>query len=409
MDNKIARLFLAGLIGLASLNASAKTFRGDDFVAYYSIKEQAHFPTPGGFWAMISNHVAPTLVRVPYKVCPPGLMGFACRFDNDYLQLFEIKTSNERWVFIHQNMPDYIINADINGDRRDELIVAYGAASYIISDVHTGSPRWTKFLSAGKQYEVADLNANGKADLITDRFPAQGLMARMDNGSWATLVTENTSSFWAINSDGKFRDDLVFTIKNKPGLYIKRKGQAIVKINTRTPRETWRADIDGDGKDNIVANFGAGVGTYVLLANGRWSLISTASPTHVEVADLDGNGRDDLVFYTDGNKVVERMDNGKWYTLWYGLTRVLAAGDIDRNGKDDIVLGRLNAFNRPGINSTSTFVLMNNSKWAEMSTAEPMSVAGYIRTPVCADPVCVYIPAQGFKRYTHTFANLDGR
>jgi hypothetical protein len=409
MYTKIASILLAAFVALSSFSAVAKTRRGDDFVAYYSIKEQAHFPTPGGFWAMISKHVAPTLVRVPFEVCPSGLMGIACEFRNDAKRLFETKQSNERWVFIHQNMPDYIINADINGDGKDELVAAYPDGSYIISNVHTGTPRWTKFLNENRQFEVADLNANGKADLITGMSPTPGLRARMDNGSWVKLTGENTASWWAINIDGKFRDDLVLTMRNKPGLFIKRKNQPIVKINTRTPREIWRSDIDGDGKDNIVADFGVGVGTYVLLANGKWSLLSSASPTHIEVADLDGNGRDDLVFYTNMNKVVVRMDNGKWNTIWNGLTRVLAAGDIDRNGKDDILLGRLNAFNRPGFNTTSTFVLMNNSKWAELSTAEPMSVAGYIRTPVCADPVCVYIAAPGFKRYTYTFANLDGK
>lgn len=397
-------LFLISLCSFFSIDVLAKPKRDDDLVVYFS--RILRLPEPEGLWAIMSNNVTPTLTKVLFEKCPPGVLGIACAYRNDEIRILNKKKSNQRWVFLNRYMPDYIVGADINGDGRDELVAKYHDGTFLIKNIHTGKPIWTKLLSVGREVEVADLNGNGKADLIMDG-PTPGLQARMDNGKWVKITSLPTGSYWAFNLDGKYRDDLVVKLKNKVGLYTKRKNQGFVKIHAQTPLNVWLADTDGDGRDNIVASFGSKFGTLVRQINGKWVKVWAGSPTHVEPADVNGNGRDDLVFYSNLNRINIRLDNGKWLNLWNGMTRILAAGDIDGNGKDDLVVSSLNT---SGNNATSTWVWMNNTKWAELATGEALSIFGAkIITCDQFSGICAWVAAPGFSRNTYAFANLDGR
>lgn len=388
--------------------AIAKERRGDDLVAVFNIS--ADRAPNSGLFAMISTNKIPTLTLRPPKTSGDpdcsGVNVWTCVFHNETNHIVG-PDSNQKWVGIAKNWPGSVTAADTNGDGKDELIANYSDGIWLISNIATGTPRWAKILSVGREVDIADLNGNGKADVITfDTTP--GLQVRMDNGKWVKLNKVPVTSFSVFNLDGKYKDDLVVKLKNKTGLYIKRKNKNWVKIHSRTPVDFWRADTDGDGKDNIVANFGSGLGTYVWKVNGKWVKIWAGSPMHIEPADVNGNGKDDLVFYINNNQTSIRLDNGKWTLLHKGLTRVLAAGDIDGNGKDDLVFSL-------GIGyKTSTWAWMNNSKWAEIATGEALgNLNGYPTAGSCGPgatySVCGWQPLSGFVRNTYTFANLDGR
>jgi hypothetical protein len=244
----------------------------------------------------------------------------------------------------------------------------------------------------------------------------------MDNGKLLQIHPQLPKWLEKYNLDGNRIDDLVMTFASSPGLFAKVNNGNLVKLHTLTPLATYRGDIDGDGRDNLIANFGPNIGTYSRNSKGQWLKLSSASPTHLEAADLDGNGRDDLVFYL-GTKssyvtgknapIIIRYDNGKWSTLLANYaTRILAAGDIDKNGKDDIVISSLNA---KSLTATSTWVWMNNSKWAELATAEALGILGGTPIPCIGGTVpiqnffgyCGFLPFPGFSRDTYTFANLN--
>jgi hypothetical protein len=229
----------------------------------------------------------------------------------------------------------------------------------------------------------------------------------MDNGQWVEVTGVPIKSFWAFNLDGQFRDDLVVTLKDKVGLYIKPKNINWLKIHDQTPLNVWCADTDGDGQDDIAANFGPGVGTYVRLASGKWTNIWSGSPTHIEPADVNGNGKDDLVFYIDNHQTYIGSDDGQWTLLYKGLTHILAGGDIDVNGEDDIVFSL-------GIGyKTSTWAWMNISQWAEIATGDALgNLNGLPGLGSCGDGVninCGWLPNLEFVRNTYTFANFNRR
>lgn len=398
---------LAALLNVTLGQAVAKERRGDDLVAVFNIS--AVRAPNSGLFAMISTNKIPTLTLRPPKTgddpdCA-GVNVWTCVFHNETSPIVG-PDSNQKWVGIAKSWPGSVTAADINGDGKDELIASYSDGTWLISNIATGTPRWAKILNVGREVEKADLNGNGKADVITfDTTP--GLQVRMDNGKWVKLTNVPVESFSVFNLDGKYRDDLVTILRNKVGLYIKRKNQSWLKIHSRTPLNFWRADIDGDGKDNIVANFGSGLGTYVWKLNGKWVKIWAGSPTHIEAADVNGNGKDDLVFYINNYQTSIRLDNSKWTLLHKGLTRVLAAGDIDGNGKDDLVFSFGIAY------KTSTWAWMNNSQWAEVTDGEALgNLKGHPTSGSCGGAggnSCGWQPDSEFVRNTYTFANLDGR
>lgn len=413
-------VILVVLLNLVSVEAIAKERRGDDFVVSFNVSADRS-PT-AGFWAMISTNKPPALTLVQKKCPPPGLYGLGnigCKWENEQNRSLNIRASNQRWVSISKNSPSSVIGADINGDGRDELVANYSSkGTYIIRDIHTGTPRWEKILNVAANVLPADFNGNGKADLVMLVDEKKPLNVRMDNGK-VVKINPTTPKFTDVfNLDGKYRDDLVAVFRNKAGLFIRRNKQAWVRVHAKSPVNYWRADIDGDGRDNIIADFGSVVGTYARSANGKWTKIWAGSPTSIEPADLNGNGRDDLVFYINNNKTSVRMDNGKWYPLLDGLTRVLAAGDIDGNGKDDLVF----SLSGRGSKGTSTWAWMNNSKWAEIANGEALgNLAGVPGPGSCGLGLgglygygvgqvnCGWIPNSSFVGSTYTFANLDGR
>jgi hypothetical protein len=411
---------------LTSLDLSAKEQRGDDLVVTFA-PSVSKSPS-GGLWAMLSTHTSPTLVDAPINTqvgdCK-GAYAWACWFNDQSNKTFMNRKTNQRWVFLGYNKPDFITAADLNGDGKDELIADYKTNSlfgvYVIRDVGKGRPRWQKILSTSAFIAPADLNGNGKKDLIMMDIKSP-LKARMDNGRWIQLLPKTPKSLDIANLDGNRKADLVFVFQNRSGLYAKFDKGRLVRLHNRTPVDYIRADIDGNNRDDIVVNFGPGIGVFVRKNTGKWAKLSPVSPTSIVPADLDGNGRDDLIFYYGTNSsyitgknapIRVRMDNGKWVTLLKSYaTRILEVLDIDKNGQDDMVISSLNS---SSLSATSTWVWMNNQKWAELATAEALGVLNGTPIPCIGGTLplqtffnnCGWLPFAGFTRQTYTSANLD--
>lgn len=412
---------------LIPLNLTAKEQRGDDLVVTFA-PSVSKSPS-GGLWAMLSTHTTPTLVDAPIDTqvgdCK-GAYAWACWFKTEQNKTFMNRKSNQRWVFLGYNSPDFITAADLNGDGKDELIADYNTKSlfgvYVIRDVGKGSPRWQKILSTRAFIVPADLNGNGKKDLLMMGDNKSPLKARMDNGRWVQLLPKIPQTLGSANLDGNRKADLLLIFQNRSGLYAKFDNRRLVRLHNSTPVNYTTADIDGNNRDDIVVNFGSGVGVFVRKNTGKWAKLSPVSPTSIVPADLDGNGRDDLIFYYGTNAsyitgknapIKVRMDNGKWVTLLKSYpTRILEVGDVDKNGQDDIFISTLNG---ASLSASSTWVWMNNQKWAELATAEALGVLEGTPIPCIGGALplqtffnyCGWLPFAGFTRQTYTSANLD--
>jgi hypothetical protein len=245
--------------------------------------------TRGGFGSNATLNVGagPTCVA-PVDVNSDGKVGLAVTV-NGHLLLF---TNNGSGVFgsnatlAVNNDPKFVVTADVNGDLRPDLICVNGLNSKpsdpngtLLVLLNNGSGGFV----SNATYDVgedpscvvaADVNGDGKADLICANY----------NSDTLTVLTNNGS--------GVFGSNATYNV----GI---------------SPISVVAADINGDGwPDLITANFGANsdVSTLTMLTNngsGIFALYATitvdsqpddnSEPDYIAAADVNNDGRPDLI------------------------------------------------------------------------------------------------------------------
>jgi hypothetical protein len=248
--------------------------------------------------------------------------------------------------------PQYAVVADVNGDGKPDLLVANACASSI--DCTNGSVSVLlgngdgTFQSAGdfssggeaaKSVAVADLNSDGKQDLLV----ANACSSTNDctNGSVSVLLG---------NGDGTFQSALSYSSA----------GQSAVSVGA--------ADINGDGKlDAVVANMCGSGGdcssgvVSTLLGNGDGTFQPAlsynsggTSAVSVAVADINGDQKADVLVanyydrkgnWMDGSVASVLLSNGdgtlqpaiSYASGSFGASSVIVT-DINGDGKPDVLL-----------------------------------------------------------------------
>ena len=222
--------------------------------------------------------------------------------------------------------PTSVAVADVNGDGKPDLIVANYGDNYggntvgVLLGNGNGTFQAQQTFSTGAgsrpfSVAVADVNGDGKPDLIVANFNGNnvGVLLGNGNGTFQAQQTFATGSapfpvvVADVNGDGK--PDLIVAnrIGNNVGVLLGNGNGSFAAQQTfatgSRPFSVAVADVNGDGKpDLIVANYGtANVG--VLLGNGNgtfqaqqtFSTGASSSPFSVAVADVNGDGKPDLV------------------------------------------------------------------------------------------------------------------
>jgi hypothetical protein len=240
-------------------------------------------------------------------------------------------------IFIIGGMTDTVAavaTGDMNGDNKADLIIltslmGYGFISVLQGD---GTGNFTFVTSAAtggifpSSVGVADLNADGKLDLIvTNGESGSG------NGTVATLLGDGTGHLGSAN---------VFPVGNLPVALA-------------------LSDLNGDGKTDVaVANQGSDDAT-ILFGDGMGNLGSPNTipnvgdaPQSVVKGDFDGDGKIDLIlvsstpdtatlFLNDGNGAFSPVANfafGAPSPLILGQAIDAIDGDFNLDTKPDLVV-----------------------------------------------------------------------
>src|ERR1043166_5291807 len=213
--------------------------------------------------------------------------------------------------------PESVASADVNGDGKLDLISANYSANTLSVLTNNGSGGFglSSSPAVGVQpYAVlaADVNGDGKPDLIS---------ANSGDGT-LTVLTNNGS--------GGFGSNATLTVGSQPFSIA-------------------LADVNGDGRlDLISGNFGANTLT-VLTNNGSGAFVAAATvptthPFSLAAADVNGDGRPDLIAANEsGNTLAVLTNNGSGgfalaATLTVGANPFsVTAADVNGDGKLDLI------------------------------------------------------------------------
>jgi len=291
----------------------------------------------GGFGSNATYNVDsfPTDVQVVTNLNGHGLMGLVvANYDEDSGNTVTVLTNNGTGVFgsnatyTVSRGPYSVIAADIYGNGRPALISANSYSGFSTLTVLTNNG-WGGF-GSNSAYNVgsdpeciiaADLNRNGRMDLITANSGAGTL----------TVLTNNGNGIFALST----------TI-----------------IPNQTPTSVTAADIYGNGRPALICNntSASTLSVFTNKGNGTFALNATlnvpASPQCVMAADVNGDGSVDLISLNSSGLLTVFTNNGAGifgsnltFTVQNGSGQVngLAVADVNNDGKVDLAIANGNA------------------------------------------------------------------
>jgi hypothetical protein len=232
--------------------------------------------------------------------------------------------------------PNGVTVGDFNKDGKPDLAVAcvFPSGDGVSVLLGNGDGTFQNFVgyNAGNQtpgyITTADLNGDGKTDLVTANYASTGAFAN------------NSISLLPGNGDGTF-------------------GAARVYYGGMVPEAVAVGDFNGDGKQDVVsANDGGSVGTVAYFqGNGDGTLVASegipvtvrnaASWNGIESGDFTGDGIPDLAVLTwnvnyNGITILPGLGNGRFgpgiQTAALNGALTEATGDFNGDGKPDLVV-----------------------------------------------------------------------
>lgn len=213
---------------------------------------------------------------------------------------------------------------DLDGDGDADLAAANHETEYLTVLLNDGSGAFGPAPASPVRIEVdphphtvaaADLNGDGRADLLVDHRSAGGLLplygteeAGFEPGEVVALGGDPYRDVVVADLDGDGVLDLATPNERTVGVRLGRAGDGFGELRELdasrvAPYGLATGDVNGDGVPDLAASSGeGGEGVAVLLGDGSGGFRpATGSPylatrgfSAIEVADLDGDGRDDL-------------------------------------------------------------------------------------------------------------------
>jgi hypothetical protein len=250
--------------------------------------------------------------------------------------------------------------------------------------------------SATNGLAAADMNADGKPDLLSVGYTNQQLsiMLGKGDGTFAAPfnigISTNPQPPVAADFNGDGKPD-VAVAANGISIYLGNGDGTVqqpIQVNSSFSGPVVAADFNADGKIDLVSEDFDSSSLYVMIGNGDGTFqppnrIANAGGGPVYLGDFNGDGKADLAIGLNGFSVSVYLGNGDGtftgdnVTSFSELAGLLAVGDINGDGKSDLVL-RVQSFTTF---SVSLQILLSNGDGTFRTAATiPMPALGYNAT-----------------------------
>ncbi len=284
--------------------------------------------------------------------------------------------------------PYMVATGDFNGDGKPDLAVSgqdSGNVSVLLGDGSGGfsAAPGSPFPVSGQPFAlaVADVNADGKADIVTVDYSPSGVSVLLGTGTGAFAKAGNSPfaqgidlaglAIGDVNGDGKpdlvatspYADEISVFLGDgaaDPSFTPARGSPFPAGSGARSPAVTI-GDVNGDGKPDLVTANDYTGDISVLLGDGAAQPTFTAAgppvptggdgPEAVALGDVDGDGHVDAVAVNQSSDNVSVLlgdgtgaftpASGSPFPTGGSASVSLAIGDVNGDGRTDLVTANL--------------------------------------------------------------------
>jgi hypothetical protein len=226
--------------------------------------------------------------------------------------------------------PESVITADVNGDGKPDLISANNESHNLSVLTNNGSGGFTLRATVPVGFNpeciaAADFNADGKVDLVSANAGGFSLSVLTNTGSGGYALSSTLSPgfdpHWVVaadfNGDGKL--DLVAAGGSSSLAAFTNNGSGGLvlcsspEFDFGAPVHLAAADLNADGKVDLLL---VGANSVQVLTNkgnavfSSWLTLSASGAVRVTAADINSDGRPDLITANNNNSISVFTNNG---------------------------------------------------------------------------------------------------